>query len=190
MNIASHKVVDAKGLSCPMPIVRTKKAIEELDGGQVLEVQATDKGSKADIKAWAESAGHQYLGTIEQEGLLIHYVRKASEKEEKEVAKHPNVIQNDELEQLIKAGENIEIIDVREEAEYVFGHIPGAKSIPFGELEENIDQIDSAKPVYVVCRTGNRSDFAAQMLTEKGMKNVINVIPGMTGWKGSIEKKQ
>ncbi|KPC97477.1 Sulfurtransferase TusA [Geobacillus sp. BCO2] len=49
--------VDAKGLSCPMPIVRTKKAINELQPGQVLEVQATDKGSKADIKAWAEAQG-------------------------------------------------------------------------------------------------------------------------------------
>ena len=51
--------VDAKGLSCPMPIVKTKKAINDLQPGQVLEVQATDKGSKADIKAWAESTGHQ-----------------------------------------------------------------------------------------------------------------------------------
>lgn len=42
----SDKVIDAKGLSCPMPIVRTKKAIDELTSGQILEIHATDKGAK------------------------------------------------------------------------------------------------------------------------------------------------
>ena len=44
-------VVDAKGLSCPMPIVKTKKTITDMKPGEILEVQATDRGSKADIKA-------------------------------------------------------------------------------------------------------------------------------------------
>jgi TusA-related sulfurtransferase len=56
--IKTDFVLDAKGLACPIPIVKTKKAINGLEGGQVLEVQATDKGSKADIKAWSESNGH------------------------------------------------------------------------------------------------------------------------------------
>ena len=50
--------LDAKGLACPMPIVKTKKVMNELEAGQVLEVLATDKGSKADLKAWAGSGGH------------------------------------------------------------------------------------------------------------------------------------
>lgn len=57
--------LDAKGLACPMPIVRTKKAMNDLQDGQVLEVQATDKGSKADLAAWAKTVGHQYIGTHE-----------------------------------------------------------------------------------------------------------------------------
>ena len=53
--------LDAKGLACPMPIVKTKKSMNDLDEGQVLEVQATDKGSKADLAAWANTVGHQYI---------------------------------------------------------------------------------------------------------------------------------
>ncbi|MEI2400959.1 sulfurtransferase TusA family protein, partial [Paenibacillus phytohabitans] len=64
--LKTNSVLDAKGLACPMPIVKTKKAMNHLEGGQVLEVLATDKGSKADLKAWAESTGHQYLGTLEE----------------------------------------------------------------------------------------------------------------------------
>ncbi|OPX02778.1 sulfurtransferase TusA family protein, partial [Geobacillus sp. LEMMY01] len=123
--------VDAKGLSCPMPIVRTKKAINELEPGQVLEVQATDKGSKADIKAWAESTGHQYLGTIEENGILKHYIRKATENEARKETAFPHVVSNEELQEKLD-DPNSFVLDVREPAEYAFGHIPGAVSIPLG----------------------------------------------------------
>ena len=63
--------LDAKGLACPMPIVKTKKTMNELEEGQVLEVQATDKGSKADLAAWAETVGHQYIGTVEEGDVLL-----------------------------------------------------------------------------------------------------------------------
>ena len=68
--IKTNSVLDAKGLACPMPIVRTKKAMNGLEAGEVLEVQATDKGSTADMKAWAESTGHQYLGTLKKVPFL------------------------------------------------------------------------------------------------------------------------
>ncbi len=70
MEIQANTTLDAKGLACPMPLVRTKKAIEKLDPGEVIKVEATDKGSTADLKAWAESTGHQYLGTVEDGGVL------------------------------------------------------------------------------------------------------------------------
>ena len=63
--IKTDIVLDARGLACPMPIVRTKKTMKTLEPGQVVEVQATDKGSTADLRAWANSTGNQYLGTIE-----------------------------------------------------------------------------------------------------------------------------
>lgn len=72
----ADKVLDAKGLSCPMPIVRTKKAMDELQSGQVLEVQATDKGSKNDLTAWAKSSGHTLLETKEEDGVLTFFIRK------------------------------------------------------------------------------------------------------------------
>lgn len=55
------KVLDAKGLACPMPIVKTKKAMNELESSQVLEVHTTDKGAKNDLTAWAKSVGHELL---------------------------------------------------------------------------------------------------------------------------------
>ncbi|MEH6908061.1 sulfurtransferase TusA family protein [Neobacillus drentensis] len=180
-NLKSNVILDAKGLACPMPIVRTKKAMNTLEEGQVLEVQATDKGSKADMKAWAESTGHQYLGTIEEGGVLKHYLRKSSNDEATE-KKHPNVINNEDLEKKIAANENIVIIDVRESAEYAFNHIPSAISIPLGELEDRINEFNKQEEIIVVCRTGNRSDLAAQKLSDNGFANVINVVPGMIGW--------
>jgi rhodanese-related sulfurtransferase/TusA-related sulfurtransferase len=179
----ANVILDAKGLACPMPIVKTKKTMNTLESGQVLEVQATDKGSKADIKAWAESTGHQYIGTIEQDGVLKHYLRKSSNEETTE-KKHPNIISNEELEESLGANENIVLLDVREAAEYAFNHIPNAISIPLGELEERMGELNKESEIYLVCRTGNRSDLAAQKLAEKGFTNVINVVPGMSQWTG------
>jgi len=176
-------LVDAKGLACPMPIVRTKKAMNEIEKGQVIEVQATDKGSKADIKAWAKSSGHQYLGTLEHGGILKHYLRKSSNEEEME-RKHPNVTSNERLQKKIEEGENIIVLDVRESAEYAFNHIPTAISIPLGELNQRISELQKDSEIYVVCRTGNRSDLASQTLAENGFTKVYNVVPGMSAWSG------
>jgi rhodanese-related sulfurtransferase/TusA-related sulfurtransferase len=182
-NIKANVILDAKGLACPMPIVKTKKAMKDLEAGLVLEVQATDKGSKADMKAWAESTGHQYLGTLEEGQVLKHYLRKSSQDEILE-NKHPHVITNEELEAKLEANENILVLDVRETAEYTFNHIPNAISIPLGELEKRIEELNQEDQIAIVCRTGNRSDMAAQRLAEKGFANVVNVIPGMSKWSG------
>ncbi|MFB4169968.1 sulfurtransferase TusA family protein [Virgibacillus sp. JSM 102003] len=188
MSITANERLDAKGLACPMPIVKTKKAITNLEPGQVMEVQATDKGSTADIKAWAESTGHHYLGTVEEEDVLKHYLRKADEAEAKEETKHEEITDLEELRSKVNGNEDIAILDVREPAEFAFGHIPGALNIPLGELEERFEELDKDKELHVICRTGNRSDLAAQKLTEKGYENVKNVVPGMSKWEGSTEK--
>ena len=72
----SDKVLDAKGLACPMPIVRTKKAINELEAGQILEIHATDKGAKNDLAAWAKSGGHELLTDVEEDGVLKFWIKK------------------------------------------------------------------------------------------------------------------
>ncbi|WP_170008536.1 sulfurtransferase TusA family protein [Bacillus fonticola] len=72
----SDKIVDAKGLACPMPIVKTKKAINELNSGEVLEVHATDKGAKSDLTAWSKSGGHELLQDTEEDGVLKFWIKK------------------------------------------------------------------------------------------------------------------
>jgi rhodanese-related sulfurtransferase/TusA-related sulfurtransferase len=185
-DIKVNVILDAKGLACPMPIVKTKKAMNGLEAGQVLEVLATDKGSKADIKAWAGSTGHQYLGTLEEGGVLKHYLRKSSGADTVE-RKHPNVVTNEVLDQKLKETNDLVIVDVRESAEYAFDHIPNAISIPLGELESRLNELDKDNAIFVVCRTGNRSDFASQKLAENGFTNVMNVVPGMSQWTGETK---
>ncbi|SET48691.1 Rhodanese-related sulfurtransferase [Oceanobacillus limi] len=189
MDIKADELLDAKGLACPMPIVRTKKAITNLEPGHVIEIQATDKGSTADLKAWAGGTGHQYLGTVEDGDVLKHYLRKASDDETKEETKHEAILNLEELRQKVEGDESIAILDVREPAEFAFGHIPGALNIPLGELEERFNEIAHDKELHVICRTGSRSDLAAQKLAEIGFINVKNVVPGMSNWEGPIEKK-
>ncbi|MBY0099680.1 sulfurtransferase TusA family protein [Mesobacillus maritimus] len=74
MNVA--RVVDAKGLACPMPIVKTKKAMNELESGQVLEIHTTDKGAKNDLTAWAKSSGHELLDYEEEAEVLKFRMKK------------------------------------------------------------------------------------------------------------------
>ncbi|MCM3603285.1 sulfurtransferase TusA family protein [Robertmurraya korlensis] len=186
-NLKANVTLDAKGLACPMPIVKTKKAMTGLEAGQVLEVLATDKGSKADIKAWAESTGHQYLGTLEDGDVLKHYLRKSSSDEMIE-RKHPNIVTNEELQSKLETNENLMVLDVRETAEYAFNHIPNAISIPLGELEDRMNELNQDRTIYIVCRTGSRSDLAAQKLAENGFTNVLNVIPGMSQWTGTTDR--
>lgn len=187
MTIKTDKVVDAKGLSCPMPIVKTKKGMDELKPGQVLEIDATDKGSLADLKAWAKGIGHQYLGTQEEDGVLKHFIRKASADEIKPEAKFPHSISNTELEEKLNT-EGVKILDVREPAEHAFNRVPGAISIPIGEFEERLEELDRDDEIYVICRSGSRSDRASQILADKGFKNVKNVLPGMCEWSGPTER--
>jgi len=66
------RMLECEGLACPLPVVKTKKAIEELKTGEVLEIKATDKGSVADLQSWAKRTGHQYIGLKEEAGLSRH----------------------------------------------------------------------------------------------------------------------
>lgn len=68
--------VDARGLACPMPIVKAKKGIDKLQSGEVLELLTTDKGSGNDLKAWVKTGGHELLETTEENGVFRFYIRK------------------------------------------------------------------------------------------------------------------
>lgn len=186
-HIQADMTLDCIGLACPMPIVRTKKTLESLATGQVLEIKATDKGSLADLQAWSRKAGHHYLGTITEGDVLTHYVRKATPDETKSEANYPHTASNEELEERLASGDDITIIDVREAAEYAFQHVKGAVSIPLGELEGGGGQFNAESDIYVICRTGTRSDLACQWLAANGFNRVKNVVPGMSTWKGETQ---
>lgn len=72
----STKVLDAKGLACPMPIIRTKKEMDTLESGQILEVHVTDRGALADMPAWAKAAGHTIIDRSENEEGLTFFIKK------------------------------------------------------------------------------------------------------------------
>lgn len=188
-NFTADKTLDCKSLACPMPVVRTKKAMEELLPGQVMEVQATDKGSLADLKSWANNTGHQFLGTIQEGEVFKHFLRKSSAHEVKEETNFMQTISNEKLQKKLEAKEKLTLIDVREPAEYAFHRIPEAISIPLGVLEQRIAELQPEDDIYIICRSGKRSDMACQLLAEKGFTKVTNVIPGMSGWNGPAERQ-
>jgi tRNA 2-thiouridine synthesizing protein A len=77
------QTLDVKGAKCPMPLVKSRKAIGELPVGQVLKVVATDRGSVADFQGWARTAKNVEL--VEQEtvneggqALYVHYLRRTA----------------------------------------------------------------------------------------------------------------
>jgi tRNA 2-thiouridine synthesizing protein A len=74
--IRADKTLDAKGLECPMPLLKAKKAMETMERGQVLEIQGTDKGSKIDLPGWCERVGHVYLGVKEEADYFKFYIQK------------------------------------------------------------------------------------------------------------------
>ncbi|MBU9722588.1 MULTISPECIES: sulfurtransferase TusA family protein [Bacillaceae] len=76
MSFNTDILLDAKGLACPMPIVKTKKEMDKIESGQVIEIHATDKGAKADLTAWAKSGGHELLGHEEENGVYIFWIKK------------------------------------------------------------------------------------------------------------------
>lgn len=69
-------VIDAKGLACPMPIVKAKKGMDTLSSGQVMEVITTDKGSMNDFKAWVKQTNHELLEAKEEDGMFKFLVKK------------------------------------------------------------------------------------------------------------------
>lgn len=78
--MAEHKiakVLDYKGLKCPMPIVKISQEMPKLAVGDVVEVLTTDPGSLSDFPAWAKTTGQQVLETKQEPGLITIYVKKA-----------------------------------------------------------------------------------------------------------------
>ncbi len=76
MMMNTDLVVDTKGLACPMPIVKAKKALDGLESGQIMEVLSTDKGSVNDFQAWVKQTNHELISYEEDNGIYKFFVKK------------------------------------------------------------------------------------------------------------------
>ena len=102
----------------------------------------------------------------------------------REVVRLPQIAV-EELRSRLAAGE-IELLDVRQPAEWAEGHAPGATFITGGELPARLDELDaSTKPLAVACGSGYRSSVAASLLARDGRRQVLNTIGGMSAWKAA-----
>ena len=82
VTIPVDRQLDAKGMLCPMPVISVKRAIKDLQRGEVLAVSATDMGAWRDIPAWAEQTGHTLLEQTEENGVYTFYIEKAGWEDE------------------------------------------------------------------------------------------------------------
>ncbi len=74
---APDRVLDTKGLDCPLPVLRARKAIKKLASGEVLEVQSTDPGAVQDFETFCEMGGHALLASREEGVVFTFVIRKA-----------------------------------------------------------------------------------------------------------------
>jgi tRNA 2-thiouridine synthesizing protein A len=77
-DIKIAKVMDLKGLACPMPVVKVSKGIKEVEVGEVIEAISTDPGSLTDFPAWARTSGNEIIDTQQNEGEIKFTIRRLS----------------------------------------------------------------------------------------------------------------
>ncbi len=73
----ADKVLDCSGLLCPLPVIKTTKAVKELSVGQTLKMIATDPGAPADMEAWAKQTGNELVASEQEGGKFVFYIRRA-----------------------------------------------------------------------------------------------------------------
>jgi TusA-related sulfurtransferase len=73
-----NATLDAKGLSCPLPVVKARLEIDKLGPGEVLQVLATDPGSVSDFDNWAKMSGHELLESKQDDGVYSYLIKKGS----------------------------------------------------------------------------------------------------------------
>ncbi|KKE77645.1 rhodanese-like domain-containing protein [Oceanobacillus caeni] len=91
-----------------------------------------------------------------------------------------------DLQEKLEKGENLHLIDVREDDEVAQGIIPGALHIRLSEIPERMNELDKDKHYYMICRSGGRSGRATEFLNEQGY-HVTNMAGGMLAWEGDVQ---
>lgn len=102
----------------------------------------------------------------------------------------PDTLSVDLFEQKIKELDNELLLDVRTPEEFKAGHLEGSVNIDYynESFSAQLDALDKDKPVMVYCRSGSRSMKAAEVLRQKGFKEVYDMIGGITGWQQKAKK--
>ena len=95
-----------------------------------------------------------------------------------------------ELKNRIDAGEDVQIIDVRQPEEYAFAKIEGAKLIPLGELPSRLNELDPTREVIFQCKSGVRSARAVEFVQQSGYQGTAkNLRGGITAWSNEVDPK-
>lgn len=95
-----------------------------------------------------------------------------------------------ELKARLDAGENIQLIDVRQPDEYAFARIDGAKLIPLGEIMSRMSEIDAGRETVIHCKMGGRSARAIQALQQAGFTGSLkNLVGGITAWSNEVDPR-
>ncbi|UAL46602.1 rhodanese-like domain-containing protein [Sutcliffiella horikoshii] len=95
-------------------------------------------------------------------------------------------ISTDELKKKLDAGEELHLVDVREDEEIEMGKIKQAEHIRMGDVPENLNKLDKDKEYIIICRSGRRSENVCHYLQDQGYK-VRNMVGGMLEWEGETE---
>ncbi len=95
-----------------------------------------------------------------------------------------------ELKAKLDAGENIQLIDVRQPDEHAFARIDGAKLIPLGEVIARMDELDATRDTIVHCKAGGRSAKAIMALQQAGYAgSLANLVGGITAWSNDVDPR-
>ncbi|MES0491750.1 MAG: sulfurtransferase TusA family protein [Leptospirales bacterium] len=76
MSVTENEVLDARGMNCPLPVLKTKKTIDGMTKGQILKVIATDPGSVNDMDSWARRTGNEIVDREENDGEFVYFIKK------------------------------------------------------------------------------------------------------------------
>ena len=72
----AHKELDTRGLNCPLPILKAKKALADMQSGEVLKVLATDPGSMRDFQAFSRQTGHELVEQTSDKDEFVHFLKR------------------------------------------------------------------------------------------------------------------
>ncbi|MGI8467237.1 MAG: rhodanese-like domain-containing protein [Pyrinomonadaceae bacterium] len=93
-----------------------------------------------------------------------------------------------ELKKRMDAGEDVQLVDVRQPDEFAFAKIEGAKLIPLGEIMRRMDELDDSRELVLQCKAGGRSAQAIQFLTRAGYRGkMTNLKGGITAWSNEVD---